>query len=335
MPMFKALKACPDAVVISPDMAKYRTVGREIRALMQETTPLVEAISIDEAFLDLSGTEGVHGGWPGCTLARLARRIEREIGVTVSIGLSHNKFLAKIASDLDKPRGFAVIGRADALAFLEGKPTGLIWGVGAALSQRLAGDGITRIGQLRALGERELTQRYGAIGRRLARFSRGEDDRPVVADAPVKSVSAETTFVRDLASYEEIAGALRPLCDRVADRLRQSGLAAGGVCLKLKTARFQVRTRSHALADPTQLAPVLCRTALAMLAREIDGTQFRLVGIGAERLAEARLADPPDLFDDRPVREARIEETIAAIRTRMGPAAIARGPGLRDAEEDK
>jgi DNA polymerase-4 len=300
MPMFKALEACPDAVVVPPDMAKYRAVGRQVRALMEETTPLVEPLSIDEAFLDLGGGEPRRDGPAARILALLARRIEREIGVTVSIGLSYNKFLAKVASDLDKPRGFAVIGRAEALAFLAGRPVGLLWGVGPALQRRLAGDGITRIGQLQAMKESELAARYGAIGRRLARFARGEDDRRVQPDAPTRSVSAETTFARDLFGVSELAAVLRPLCDQVAEALRRKALAASGVSLKLKTAEFSVRTRARRLADPTQRAERLFEIARALLDREIDGTSFRLIGVGAEGLTEARLADPPDLFGEKP-----------------------------------
>jgi DNA polymerase IV len=296
MPMFKALKACPDAVVIPPDMAKYRTVGRRVRELMLATTPLVQPLSIDEAFLDLAGTERVHGGPPARTLALLARRIERENGITVSIGLSYNKFLAKIASDLDKPRGFAVLGRGEALDFLAPKSVALIWGVGAALQQKLARDGITTIGELRQRDERQLRERYGAIGRRLARFARGDDDRAVDPDAPMKSVSAETTFERDLAAYEALAAELWPLAEQLARRLRRADRAAAGIALKLKTSDFQVLTRSRRLVDPTQRAETLYAAALTLLRAAADGTQFRLIGIGADRLAEAALADPPDLF---------------------------------------
>jgi DNA polymerase IV len=296
MPMFKALKACPEAVVIPPDMAKYRAVGRRVRELMLATTPLVQPLSIDEAFLDLAGTERVHGGPPARTLALLARRIERENGITVSIGLSYNKFLAKIASDLDKPRGFAVLGRGEALDFLAPKSVGLIWGVGAALQQKLARDGITTIGELRQRNERELRERYGVIGGRLARFARGEDDRTVDPDAPMKSVSAETTFERDLAAYEALAAELRPLAEQLARRLERAGRAAAGIALKLKTSDFQVLTRSRRLVDPTQRAETLYAAALPLLRAAADGTSFRLIGIGADRLAEGALADPPDLF---------------------------------------
>jgi len=296
MPMFKALEACPDAVVIRPDMAKYRSVGNQVRALMETVTPLVQPLSIDEAFLDLAGTERLHRGPAARTLALLAGRIERECGITVSIGLSYNKFLAKLASDLDKPRGFAVVGRGEALAFLAPKPVSVLWGVGAALGQRLARDGIITIGELRERSERELVARYGSIGHRLYRFSRGEDDRTVVTDAPTKSVSVETTFDRDLAAPEALAEELEPLARQLAKRLGAHGLAAGGVTLKLKTNRFRIITRSRALADPTQRAEVLYRAALGLLREAADGTVYRLIGIGGDRLVDADRADPPDLF---------------------------------------
>ena len=247
-------QAVPDAVVIPPDVNKYRAVGRQVRELMLATTPLVQPLSIDEAFLDLAGSERFQGGPAARTLVLLARRIEREIGVTVSIGLSYNKFLAKIASDLDKPRGFAVLGRGEALDFLAPKPVSLIWGVGDALRQKLARDGIGTIAELRQRDERELTQRYGAIGRRLARFARGEDDRTVDPDAPTKSISVETTFARDLSRFEDLAEVLRPLAESLARRLARSGHAAAGVTVKLKTADFRALSRSRQLADPTQRA---------------------------------------------------------------------------------
>ena len=296
MPMFKALKACPDAVVIRPDMAKYRVVGRQVRELMLATTPLVQPLSIDEAFLDLSDDAARQGEPPARVLALLARRIEHEIGVTVSIGLSYNKFLAKIASDLDKPRGFAVIGRGEALDFLAPRSVGLIWGVGNALQQRLARDGITTIAELRARPERELVARYGVIGRRLARFSRGEDDRAVNPNAPLKSLSVETTFDRDRSRYEDLAAALEPLCQRLAERLARAERAAAGISLKLKTSDFRVLSRARRLADPTQRADALYRAALPLLKASADGSSFRLIGIGTDRLVEERLADPPELF---------------------------------------
>ena len=325
MPMFKALPLCPDAVVIRPDMAKYRGVGRAVRAEMERLTPLVEPLSIDEAFLDLTGTEALHGAAPAQLLAALALRIENSLGITVSIGLSYNKFLAKLASDLDKPRGFAVIGRTEATGFLADKPVGWLWGVGAAMQRRLATDGIMRIGQLAALDPRELATRYGRLGRRLAQLARGDDDRRIDPEGRARSISAETTFARDESDGDALARVLWPLCEKVAARLKQSALAAGTVTLKLKTADFRLRTRSRRLADPTQLADTLYRTARHLLAAEADGaTRFRLIGVGADGLVEGAEADLPTLFD----RPRHLEQAIDDIRRRHGPAALQRGRAM-------
>jgi DNA polymerase IV len=328
MPMFRALALCPEAVVIRPDMAKYRAVGRAVREEMQRLTPRVEPLSIDEAFLDLSGTEGLHGAAPAQLLAALVRRIEAALGVTASIGLSCNKFLAKLASDLDKPRGFAVIGRAEAAEFLADKPVGWLWGVGGAMERRLAADGIVRIGQLRAREPRELATRYGRLGLRLARLARGEDDRVVDPGGRARSISAETTFARDEADAAALVRALRPLCEKVAARLKESALAAGSVTLKLKRADFRLRTRSRRLLDPTQLAEVLFRTARHLLAGEADGTRFRLIGVAADGLVDAGAADLPTLFDREDGRPRRLEEAIDDIRRRHGADAVRRGRAL-------
>jgi DNA polymerase-4 len=296
MPMFKALALCPDAVVIRPDMAKYREVGRAVRAEMLRLTPLIEPLSIDEAFLDLGATD--QAAAPAQLLAALARRIEARLGITVSIGLSYNKFLAKLASDLDKPRGFAVIGRAEAADFLAEKPVSWLWGVGGAMARRLAADGIMRIGQLRSLDRRELARRYGRIGVHLSQLAQGEDDRRVTPSGRARSISAETTFARDESDSAALLEALRPLCQRVAARLEQSTLAAQGVTLKLKSADFRLRTRSRRLADPTQRADPLFSAAAHLLAGEVDGiARFRLIGVAADALVDAAKADPPALFD--------------------------------------
>jgi DNA polymerase-4 len=328
MPMFKALKACPDAVVIPPDMAKYQAVGRQVRECMRQITPLVEPLSVDEAFLDLSGTEALHGGPPARTLAALALDIERQFAITASIGLSYNKFLAKVASNLDKPRGFAVIGRREAMSFLENRPVGLIWGVGKALKKALTRDGIVKIGDLRSHEEAELVARYGAIGRRLYRFSRGEDARRVEPDAPAKSVSAETTFNEDLERAEDLSARLWPLCEKVAGRLKRAGLGGRTVTLKLKTAEFRILTRSATLADPTQLAEVLFQAANPLLERAADGRRFRLIGVGASDLGDKELADPPQLLDPGRERGAEVERAIDAVRAKLGDDSIRKGRAL-------
>ena len=328
MPMFKALEACPDAAVIRPDMTKYAAVGREVRAMMLALTPLVEPLSIDEAFMDLSGTESLHRASAAETLAALARRVERELSITVSIGLSYNKFLAKIASDLDKPRGFAVIGRAEARAFLADKPVGLLWGVGAAMQRRLARDGIALIGELARLDETTLTTRYGKIGKRLHRCALGEDDRPVDPHRETKSISSEITLDEDLSA----AAALRPilwrLAETVARRLKKAGLAAGGVTLKLKTAEFRIVTRTRRLGSATQSADEMFRAAEALLEREADGRAFRLIGIGAHGLVDARQAVQGDLFGGAAPGEDGVDKALDAVRERFGEDAIVRGRGF-------
>jgi DNA polymerase-4 len=330
MPMFKALRACPDAVVVRPDMDKYAVVGRQVRAIFLAYTPAVEPLSLDEAFLDLSGTEVLHRQPPAMTLATIIRRIEQEIGVTASVGLSYNKFLAKVCSDLDKPRGFAVLGRAEAVDFLARQPVGVIWGAGKALQARLAADGIRTCAQLQQRDEVDLMKRYGVIGRRLYRFARGEDDRRVSPDRGMKSVSAETTFEHDIADPEALRRVLWRLSEKVSRRLKASGLAGGTVVLKLKTADFRLRTRNHKLGQPTQLADVLYRHGTALLNREADGTRFRLLGIGVAGIEGADGAEAgADLADPAQARRAVAERAMDALRDRFGRDAIGKGRGLK------
>lgn len=325
MPMFQALKACPDAVVIPPNMEKYAAVGAQVRALMLGLTPLVEPLSIDEAFLDLSGTEKVHKASPALTLARLQLRIEREIGITVSVGLSFNKFLAKIASDMAKPRGFSVIGRQEAIGFLGDKPVSLIWGVGKATQAALAADGIRTIGALQRMDEATLARRYGAMGLRLARLARADDRRAVEPRDEAKSISAETTFDIDIAEAAELRAILRSLSERVSRRLKKAGRAGGTVTLKLKTADFRTRTRSRQLPDPTQLADRIYQAGREMLAREADGTRYRLIGIGVADLADPTLADPADLVDTGATKRAAVEGAMDRVRGKFGNSAVELG----------
>lgn len=325
MPMFKALALCPDALVIKPDMEKYVRVGREIRAMMQALTPLVEPLSIDEAFLDLSGTEALHGVPPALTLARFARDVERTVGISVSAGLSYCKFLAKVASDLRKPRGFAVIGRSEAAAFLAEQPVTLIWGVGQAFAQTLSRDGVRTIGQLQRLDQGALMRRYGTMGSRLFRLSRGLDERKVEPEHKRKSVSAETTFDADLASAADLVPILRALSEKVSGRLKKTGIAGSTVTLKLKTQDFRIRTRNRQLADPTRLADRIFETGRELLSREADGTRFRLLGIGVSDLADAAGADPPDLVDIPARKRALAEAAVDALREKFGARAVETG----------
>jgi DNA polymerase IV len=325
MPMFKALALCPSAVVVRPNMEKYSRVGREVRAMMLELTPLVEPLSIDEAFLDLAGTERLHQLTPAQTLARFARRVEQEIGISVSVGLSANKFLAKLASDLDKPRGFAVLGRAEAAAFLAPKPVTAIFGVGKATEKRLMRDGYRILADLQRADERELMHRYGTEGPRLARLARGIDTRPVRADREAKSISAETTFEQDIADFTALERCLWQLTERVSARLKARTLSGSTVTLKLKTADFRLRTRARGLGGPTALAGKIFTAGRDLLKREADGTKFRLLGIGVSDLTDASDADPADLVDTTGKRAAQAEHAVDRVRAKFGGAAIIRG----------
>jgi DNA polymerase-4 len=333
MPMFEARRLCPHAEVVRPDMAKYARAGREVRARMLDLTPLVEPLSIDEAFLDLSGTERLHGMAPAKALVRFARRIEQEIGITVSIGLSHNKFLAKIASDLDKPRGFSVLGAAEAAAFLAPKPVTFIWGVGKAMGASLLKEGFRTIADLQRADETTLMRRFGTEGLRLARLSRGLDVRAVSPDRETKSVSAETTLAEDVAALRPLTRHLWDLTETVSARLKAKELAGATVTLKLKTADFRLRTRARSLVAPTQLAAKIFAAGRELLARETDGTRFRLIGIGVSALADAALADPADLVDVSGRHSAAAEHAVDALRAKFGRDAVIRGIAFDDEPE--
>jgi len=330
MPMFQALRLCPHAKVIRPNMEKYAKVGREVRQMMLALTPAVEPLSIDEAFLDLSGTARLHGMSPAKALARFAAEVENKLRITVSIGLSCNKFLAKVASDLDKPRGFAVLSAHDAPAFLAPKPVSFIFGVGAVSAARYARDGLHRIADLQQAGEIELMRRYGEEGRRLSRLSRGIDERKVDAARETKSVSAETTFESDIADFRTLERILWSLAEEVSARLKQKELAGATVTLKLKTADFKIRTRARSLETLTQLAGRIFAAARALLAYETDGTRFRLLGVGMSALDSAAAADPADLVDGR---AALAEHAVDDLRARFGDAVLVRGLGFEPAEK--
>jgi DNA polymerase-4 len=293
--------------------------------MMQELTPLVQPLSIDEAFLELGGTERLHHDPPARTLAKFARRVEQEIGITVSVGLSYCKFLAKVASDLQKPRGFSVIGREEAVSFLAPRPVTAIWGVGKAFAATLAADGIRTIGQLQAMEETDLMRRYGSMGQRLARLSRGMDDREVHLNDPAKSVSAETTFFDDISRHADLVPILRSLSEKVSWRLKKSGIAGHTVVLKMKTADFKSRTRNRKLEDPTQLADRIFRTGIDLLEKETDGTKFRLIGIGVTDLCDPARADPPDLVDADQGRRAAVEAAMDKLRDKFGKGTVETG----------
>jgi len=327
MPMFEALRRCPNAVVVRPNMAKYVKAGREVRRAMLALTPLVEPLSIDEAFLDLTGTERLHRMSAAKVLARFAAQIERELGITVSIGLSANKFLAKIASDMDKPRGFAVLGQADAAKFLAPKPVGFIYGVGAVSAAKLTSDGFRLIADLQRADEHDLMRRYGEEGGRLWRLARGIDQRTVSPDRETKSISAETTFERDIGEFRPLEQHLWELAERVSARLKASALAGLTVTLKLKSADFKLRTRARALGHPTQLAARIFAAGRDLLSHEVGQTRFRLIGIGVSNLEDAEGCDLADLIDRR---AAEAEHAVDKLRSKFGRDAVVKGRTLDD-----
>ena len=327
MPMFKALKLAPDAIVVRPNMKKYAEVGGQVRELMLAVTPLVEPLSIDEAFLDLGGTARLHGRPPAKTLAVLLRDIESKIGITASVGLAPNKYLAKVASDLEKPRGYSIIGAVEAKQFLAPKPVSLIWGVGKAMQDTLAKDGIARIGQLQHMERNELLRRYGSMGSRLYHLSRGEDVRVVSTDDRSKSIGAETTLNSDVSDYGELESLLWTLAQKVSRRAKSQGHGGHTVTLKLKTADFKLRSRAVTLEDATQLAHRMFDAAKPLLRKEATGTKFRLIGITLNHLTELH-GEAPTL-DARLEANTKAEKAIDLIREKFGRKAVDKGFGLK------
>lgn len=328
MPMFKALKLCPEATVIRPNMEKYVAVGREVRAKLLALTPSVEPLSIDEAFLDLTGTERLHRHSAAMSLAELAREIERDIGITVSIGLSYNKFLAKVASDLEKPRGFSIIGKAEAKDFLAHQKVSLIWGVGKATQERLARAGITGIAQLQTREKSWLMREFGSIGARLYHLSRGEDVRHVEPDEESKSISSETTFNEDISDYKELERILWQMSERVSRRAKAEEMAGSTVVLKLKTADFKIRTRNVTLGEPTQLADRIFSAARPLLQRETGVTRYRLLGVGITHLAQAAQSSDVETLDATAAARGKAELAMDKLREKFGRDAIERGLGF-------
>ena len=329
MPMFKALDACPDAVVIKPNMEKYAKAGRAIRNMMLTLTPMVEPLSIDEAFMDLSGTERLHGAPPAVILTRLQKQIIDEIGVTASVGLSHNKFLAKIASDLDKPRGFSVIGRTETTEFLAQLPVTGIWGVGKAMAAKLEGDGIKTVGQLQKMDMADLAKRYGELGLRLSRLSRGDDTRAVKPQRETKSISSETTFNSDITDVAWLEDILWELCEKVSARMKASGFEGRVITLKLKSRDFKTLTRRITLEAPTNLARISFASAKKMLHEAAPGGSWRLIGVGFSTLIPEGADPSRDLFGSDTERIAKQEHAIDAIREKFGKDAIGAGRGLK------
>jgi len=330
MPMFQALKLCPDAVIIKPRMDAYVDASRAIRTMMEELTPAIEPLSLDEAFLDMTGTARLHGRPPAVMLASLVKRMKDELGLTGSIGLSHNKFLAKVASDLDKPHGFSVIGKAETANFLHDKPVRLIWGIGPAAQASLDKAGIRSFSDLLRWEKQDLILRFGGMGERLWHLARGQDHRRVSAHEPIKSISKETTFSSDTRDPDILVGHIWRLSEQVADRAKAKDLAGRIVTLKIKRGDFKSLTRRVSLSDPTQLADRIYRHASALFDQLDDPGPFRLIGVGISDLSAAQDADKAgDLLDPDADKRSRAERATDTIRGRFGKKAIVKGRALR------
>ncbi len=330
MPMFQALKLCPEAVVVRPRFDAYVEASRAIRAMMDDLTPVVEPLSLDEAFMDLTGTERLHGAPPAVMLARLVKRMKDELGLTGSIGLSHNKFLAKVASDLDKPRGFSVIGRAETVDFLRPRPVRLIWGIGPSAQESLDKAGIRTFADLERWDRDELFRRFGHMGERLWHLARGQDHRRVSPHEPVRSISNETTFHEDTADPDILDGHIWRMAEKCASRAKAKGKAGRVVVLKLKRANHTLISRRLSLHQPTQTADMIYRTARGLFDQVQDRGPYRLLGVGLSEIVEDAGADiQADLLDPEAARRVGAERAADAIRARFGKDAIIKGRSLR------
>ena len=328
MPMYKALKLCPSAIIIKPNMSKYRDASRKIQNLMNQLTPLTEPISLDEAFLDLSGTKKLHKKIPAVLLAELSKKINQEVGISVSIGLSYNKFLAKICSDLDKPKGFSLLGRGDSKKFLSSQPVEILWGVGKILKRKLNDDGIKTISQIEELGIKEVINRYGSIGSHIYSLSQGKDLRRVVPQRQIKSISHETTFENDISDKEVLEKKLWSLCEKVSKRSKEKGLGGQTITLKLKTKEFKLISRSCTIEEPTQIGELIFQNSKTLLDREDDKVKYRLIGVGISNLKDSELCDLYDLINISKTKNAKIEYAIDDIRNKFGKDLIKKGRSI-------
>ena len=328
MPMYKALKLCPSATIVKPNMSKYRDASRKIQNLMNQLTPLTEPISLDEAFLDLSGTKKLHKKIPAVLLAELSKKINQEVGISVSIGLSYNKFLAKICSDLDKPKGFSLLGRGDSKKFLSSQPVEILWGVGKILKRKLNDDGIKTISQIEELGIKEVINRYGSIGSHIYSLSQGKDLRRVVPQRQIKSISHETTFENDISDKEVLEKKLWSLCEKVSKRSKEKGLGGQTITLKLKTKEFKLISRSCTIDEPTQIGELIFQNSKTLLDREDDKVKYRLIGVGISNLKDSELCDLYDLINISKTKNAKIEYAIDDIRNKFGKDLIKKGRSI-------
>ncbi|MBB34980.1 MAG: DNA polymerase IV [Hirschia sp.] len=338
MPMFKALKLCPDAVVIKPRMDIYAQEGRAIREMMQRLTPLVEPVSIDEAYLDLNGSGLLHKAAPVEVLVHLQKEIRDTLHLSVSVGLSSNKYLAKIASELDKPNGFSVISPTDAPQRLAPLSARAIHGVGPKLMAKLETNDHGMIADLQAEDRVQLMRLYGETGIWLHKRAFGLDDRPVSPTHDRKSISSETTFNQDITDINQLTDILWRQCIRVGDSAKRLEREGRTVTIKVKTDKFQSITRQISLNTPTQLAQSIFRNARPLLENVVDGRRFRLLGVGISDLSQAAPVDQPrdfaDLADPKALKRAAAERAMDKARAKFGKNAVDTGRGVRYSKKD-
>jgi DNA polymerase IV len=333
MPMGTARRLCPQGVFLPVPMSRYAQVSRQIREILLSFTPRVEPLSLDEAFLDVHGCEGLHG--PAPEIARQIKgRIKAETALTASVGVAANKFLAKLASDLRKPDGLVVVPPQGVPGFLAPLPVGRIWGVGAKAEERLHALGVRTIGQLAALPERVLIDHFGKVGRHVWQLAQGQDERAVVPDREAKSISTETTFSQDVGDRDTLRVCSLDQVEHLAGRLRHAGLRARTIELKIRSSDFRTRHRGQALPQATNRTDALWQAALELFHNGLtdDLLPVRLLGVGAARLTRDAHVQG-DLFDGGlGKRREALDQAVDAIRVQFGDAAIQRG-SLLDREE--
>jgi DNA polymerase IV len=320
MPLRTAAALCPQAIFVPVDGAKYGRVSREVMAILRRYTPLVEQVSIDEAFLDLTGTDALFGSGE-VVGQRVKADIRTEIRLTASVGVASNRLVAKIASELRKPDGLVVVPTGEEASFLAPLPIERLWGVGASSRRALADYGVRTIGDLANLPATVLERRFGNQGAMLAARARGVDNAPLSVEAAAKSVSQEHTFDTDTVDWEVLERSLLALSEGVAGRLRKDGLRCSTVSVKIRDSNFVTITRQRSLADPTDLTDVIWRTAVALTRREVHGMTVRLLGVAATGLTDRQQLP---LFATEDERRRRVVEAADSIRRRFGAKAIRR-----------
>jgi DNA polymerase-4 len=330
MPMVTARRLCPQAVVVPVRMKHYADIGRQIRTILLSYTPLVEPLSLDEAFLDVRGCEGLFG--PAAQIAQaIKERVLAETALIASVGVAPNKFLAKLASDHGKPNGLVVVAPEQVIAFLEPLPVGRIWGIGPKGEKRLHALGIRTVGQLAALPERLLADHFGESGRHVWQLAHGLDDRAVVPDREAKSISTETTFAQDIGDRATLRIWLLDQVDHLAARLRQVGVQARTMELKVRSSEFRTRTRSLSLTEATDSTQSLWHAALRLFERSLtaDMLPVRLLGVGATQLTRDQAVQGQLFEDGGRKRQTALDQAVDAIRRQIGSTAIQRGSLLQ------